>query len=83
MCNKIVNELFYSGILRTFMATAYDYSFIMVLQIYSIDISSNSLLLSFSSIMSLFAVLLYVFICLIIIYLLGKNRLNLIEKQNI
>lgn len=31
MCKKIVNELFYSGILRTFMATAYDYSFIMVL----------------------------------------------------
>lgn len=77
MCNKIINELFYSGILRTFMATAYDYSFITLLQIYTIDISSTSLIITFSSLMSLFAVLLYIFICLVIIYLLRKHRLSL------
>ncbi|CAK94557.1 unnamed protein product (macronuclear) [Paramecium tetraurelia] len=83
MCSKVVNELFYSGILRTFMATAYDYSFLMVLQIYSIDISSNSLLLSFSSLISLLAFLFYIAICLLIIYLLGKHKLSLTCKPNI
>ncbi|CAD8193166.1 unnamed protein product [Paramecium pentaurelia] len=83
MCKKVVNELFYSGILRTFMATAYDYSFIMVLQIYTIDINSNSFLLQFSSLISLLAFILYIIICLVIIYLLGKNKLSLKQNNNI
>lgn len=31
LCTMIVSEFFYSGILRTFLATAYDYSFSMSL----------------------------------------------------
>lgn len=31
LCSMIVSEFFYSGILRTFIATAYDYSFSMSL----------------------------------------------------
>ncbi|CAD8107708.1 unnamed protein product [Paramecium sonneborni] len=83
MCNTIINELFFSGILRTFMATAYDYSFISLLQIYCVNLNAKSFLLALSSFMALLSVILYCTVCIVINYLIGKNSLTLTQKKNI
>ncbi|CAD8104716.1 unnamed protein product [Paramecium primaurelia] len=82
LCLTLVQEFFYSGILRTFFATAYDYSFSMTLQLYALELNSKNLLVSFSSYLALLALGIYLFTIFIIIRKCGSQKFSLQEYQN-
>ncbi|CAD8205816.1 unnamed protein product [Paramecium pentaurelia] len=61
LCFTIISEFFYSGILRAHMATAYDFTFSLVLQLYALEINSPNMFIRLSSLLACVASALYVF----------------------
>ncbi|CAD8115156.1 unnamed protein product [Paramecium primaurelia] len=78
LCYAIISEFFYSGILRAHMATAYDFTFSMVLQLYALELNSPNLLIRFSSFFACFASAIYIFSIYYVIQLsqMQKYALN-------
>ncbi|CAD8213269.1 unnamed protein product [Paramecium pentaurelia] len=60
LCFTIISEFFYSGILRAHMATAYDFTFSIVLQLYALELNSTNFFIRFSSLLAFFASAIYI-----------------------
>ncbi|CAD8165030.1 unnamed protein product [Paramecium pentaurelia] len=82
LCSMIVSEFFYSGILRTFIATAYDYSFSMSLQLSALQIDSSDGLVGFSSFLALMALGIYLFTIYFVTKICGDPNFKYKEYQN-
>ncbi|CAK58729.1 unnamed protein product (macronuclear) [Paramecium tetraurelia] len=55
LCFVIVQEFFYSGILRAYMATAYEFAFCAVLQLYTLEFNSTNDFIRFNSFLACLA----------------------------
>ncbi|CAD8077820.1 unnamed protein product [Paramecium sonneborni] len=81
LCLTVVQEFFYSGILRTFFATAYDYTFSMTLQLFALELNCQNLLVRFSSLLALIALGIYLLIIYIITKKCGSLKFTIEEYQ--
>ncbi|CAD8151516.1 unnamed protein product [Paramecium pentaurelia] len=82
LCCMIVQEFFYSGIIRTFIATAYDYSFSMTLQLSALELDSQDNLVKLSSYLALFALGIYLFTIYLVTMKCGDPNILLERNQN-
>ncbi|CAD8206541.1 unnamed protein product [Paramecium pentaurelia] len=74
ICFMITSELFYSGLLRVHMTTAYDYTFSIALQLYSIELYSQNGLVFLSSYIGLLATGFYLINIYYIIQISEMNK---------
>ncbi|CAD8127452.1 unnamed protein product [Paramecium sonneborni] len=81
LCLTVVQEFFYSGILRTFFATAYDYSFSMTLQLFALELDSQNALVKFSSFLAIIALGIYFFTIYVITKKCGNQKFSIEEYQ--
>ncbi|CAD8206688.1 unnamed protein product [Paramecium octaurelia] len=61
ICYAIISEFFYSGILRVHMATAYDLTFSVFLQLYAFQLNSTNFFIKLSSLLACVAIIIYIF----------------------
>ncbi|CAD8080922.1 unnamed protein product [Paramecium primaurelia] len=81
-CLKVLREFFCSGIYRVLITTAYDFNFAIVLQLYSLDIMSQNILIRLSSILALLTFFFYLFIIFHIIKLSSQDKYAFANYQN-
>ncbi|CAD8117483.1 unnamed protein product [Paramecium sonneborni] len=81
-CIKVLREFFCSGIYRALISTAYDFTFAIVLQLYSLDLISQNIIIRTSSILSLISFLFYISIIFHIIKLSSQKQYAFINYQN-
>ncbi|CAD8192950.1 unnamed protein product [Paramecium pentaurelia] len=82
LCYIIVSEFFYSGIFRTLLATAYDYSFFMTLQLYALELHSKDFLVRFSSYLALIAFGIYLLTIYIVTIISGSFSISFEQLQD-
>ncbi|CAD8122013.1 unnamed protein product [Paramecium sonneborni] len=82
LCSIVVSEFFYSGIVRTFIATAYDYSFTMSLQLSALQIDSSDAIVGFSSFLALIALGIYLITIYFVIKICGDTNFQIYQYQN-
>ncbi|CAD8093214.1 unnamed protein product [Paramecium primaurelia] len=82
LCYIIVSEFFYSGIFRTLLATAYDYSFSMTLQLYALELHSKDILVRLSSYLALIAFGIYLLAIYVVTKISGGSQLSQKQLQN-
>ncbi|CAD8205213.1 unnamed protein product [Paramecium octaurelia] len=83
LCFVIIQEFFYSGILRAHMATAYDFTFSVVLQLYALELNSPNYFIRLSSLLACVASSIYIFTIYFVIKIsqMKKYALNNQEIQ--
>ncbi|CAD8107915.1 unnamed protein product [Paramecium sonneborni] len=82
LCFIMVSEFFFSGIFRTLLATAYDYSFSVTLQLYALQLNSKEFLVSLSSYLALIAFGLYLLTIYIVIKIIGASSISQEQQEN-
>ncbi|CAD8129077.1 unnamed protein product [Paramecium sonneborni] len=80
LCFTIVSEFFYSGILRAHIATAYDFTFSVVLQLYALELNSSNMFIRLSSLLACVASAIYLFSIYFVIALSQMKKYALNNK---
>ncbi|CAD8198174.1 unnamed protein product [Paramecium octaurelia] len=82
LCYIIISEFIFSGMIRTHISTAYDYSFSMILQISALELRSQDQLVQVSSVLSLLALAVYLLVIYAITYISQLSNYSITQKIN-
>ncbi|CAD8178361.1 unnamed protein product [Paramecium octaurelia] len=81
LCFAVIQEFFYSGILRAHMDTAYDFTFSVVLQLYAQQVNSQNLYIRISSLLACVAGAIYIFSIYFVIRLSQMKKYALKNQE--